>query len=157
GPRFCPAQEKPAPLVFEKEAPACGEAAAASEPPSLWSKVPPVTPTPRAGAFFMPPTGPGYYSLRDVLLDHFREERPKTPWTPASLHHGSFFDNDFRYLDKPDNTQHDCFDPIKRIHLGCDWLLSFGGEERVRVVNEVDSRLSGRDNSFQLLRSRFYG
>src|SRR2546425_5116679 len=60
----------PAPFVFEKGAQA--PAATASEPPSLWSKVPPVTPTPRAGAFFVPPTGPGYYSLRDLLLDEFR-------------------------------------------------------------------------------------
>jgi hypothetical protein len=137
-------------------APTC--TAPADDPPkSVWAKVPPVTPIPRLGNYFyVPPTGPGYYSLLDWLEGNYREKPPKFPWPPFSADAGSFFDNDFRYLDDPKNTQHDYLDPIKRIHLGDNWLLSIGGEERVRAVNEVDSRLSGRDNNYQLLRTRVY-
>jgi hypothetical protein len=131
--------------------------APANDPPkSPWSKVPPVTPIPRMGNFQILPTGPGYYSLLDYLEGNYREKPPKYPWPPFSIDPGSFFNNDFRYLDDPKNTQHDYLDPIKRIHFGDNWLLSIGGEERVRAMNEVDSRLSGRDNNYQLLRTRVY-
>jgi hypothetical protein len=122
-----------------------------------WSKVPPVEPMPRLGNFYIRPTGPGYYSLCDLLTDHYREKPPNFPWPPQSIDADTFFNNDFRYLDKPDNTQHDWLDPIKRIHLGDNWLLSIGGEERVRYMSEVDSRLTGKNNTYELLRSRVYG
>ena len=122
-----------------------------------WTKVPPVTPLPRPGWFPMWPTGPGYYSLKDVLTDTWREAPPKVPYPPVSPTFGSFFNADYRYLDDPKNTQHDFFDPVKRIHCGDNWLLSLGGEERFRYMNEVDARLTGRDDTFYLLRSRVYG
>jgi hypothetical protein len=125
-------------------------------PPSPWAKVPPVATFPRLGWFLIPPTGPGYYSLRDVVEGNCREAPPKYPYPPTSAMAFSFFDADFRYLEDPDNKQHDCFDPLKRIHLGCDWLLSFGGEERIRYENEVDSRLTGKDNVYELNRIRLY-
>ncbi len=137
--------------------PAPADPAPAENPPkSIWAKVPPVTPIPRPGNFIVSPTGPGYYSLLDWLEGNYRDKPPKFPWPPFCIDAGSFFDNDFRYLDDPKNTQHDYLDPLKRIHLGDNWLLSVGGEERLRAVNEVDSRLSGRDNNYQLLRSRVY-
>ncbi len=130
---------------------ACGET------PSIWSKVPPPEPFPRLGGFFILPTGPGYYSLKDVLTDNYREKPPVYPWPPFLLDVYPFYDNNFRYLDDPKKTQTDWLDPLKRIHLGDDWLLSFGGEERIRYANEVDSRLSGKDDTYELDRSRFYG
>ncbi len=126
-------------------------------PPSLWSKVPPVRPTPRLGYFVVPPSGPGYYALRDLLEGHYRAKPPAFPYPPQSLMAGSFFDADFRYLDKEDNQQHDLFDPLKRMHGGDNWLLTFGGEERLRTMNEVDSRLSGKNNRYELLRTRVFG
>jgi Alginate export len=68
-----------------------------------------------------------------------------------------FYDNDFRYLDDPNNTQYDWLDPIKRIHLGDNWLLSLGGEERLRYMYEINSRLTGRFNDYLLQRTRLYG
>ena len=130
---------------------ACGET------PSIWSKVPPPEPFPRLGGFFILPTGPGYYSLKDVLTDNYREKPPVYPWPPFSLDVYPFYDNNFRYLDDPKNTQFDWLDPIKRIHMGDNWLLSFGGEERIRYADEFDSRLSGKTNIFELERSRLYG
>lgn len=124
---------------------------------SVWAKVPPPITFPRLGAFFILPTGPGYYSLKDVCTDHYREKPPVYPYPPFLLDVVPFYDNNFRYLDDPNNTQHDFLDPIKRIHLGDDWLLSFGGEERIRYADEYDSRLSGKTNMYELERSRIYG
>jgi hypothetical protein len=124
---------------------------------SVWSKVPPPVTFPRLGAFFILPTGPGYYSLKDVLTDNYREKPPVYPWPPFTLDVVPFYDNNFRYLDNPDNTQKDWLDPLKRIHLGENWLLSFGGEERIRFNDELDSRLSGKNNIFTSERTRVYG
>jgi hypothetical protein len=145
-----PAEVKPAP----EGAPAAGDPGCGGVD---WTKVPPISPLPRVGVFPMPPTGPGYYSLKDVLTGNWRESPPKFPYPPVSADFYSFFNADFRYLDDPKNTQHDFFDPIKRIHCGDDWLLSFGGEERLRYMNEVDARLTGKDDTYYLMRSRVYG
>ncbi len=131
--------------------------AACADAKSIWSKVPPPAAPTRLGGFFVLPTGPGFYSLKDALADDCREKPPNYPWPPFSLDIVPFYDNNFRYLDDPKNTQTDWLDPVKRIHLDCDWLLSIGGEERIRYANEVDSRLSGRDNTYELDRSRLYG
>jgi hypothetical protein len=121
-----------------------------------WTKIPPLQPTPRPGLFLIPPGGPGYYSLRDVIEGNYRSDRPVLPWAAVSINMPGLFNNDFRYLDNPDNTTHDIFDPVKRIHLGDSWLLSIGGEERFRYMNEVDSQLTGKDNDYELLRTRVY-
>jgi hypothetical protein len=135
------------------------EATAAQEEGFSWAKIPPLqVPLPRAGYFILSPTGPGYYSLRDVLTDHWRETPPKYPYPPYSSNAYPFFDADFRYLDDPNNTQHDLFDPIKRMHLGDDWLLSLGGEERLRYMDEIDdARLTNVRNPHLLERTRLYG
>src|SRR5579872_7104242 len=152
------------PATATQPAVPCGVAAdqapcnsAACDPStSVWSKVPPPVTFPRLGAFFILPTGPGYYSLKDVLTDNYREKPPVYPWPPFCLDVVPFYDNNFRYLDNPDNTQTDWLDCIKRIHLGDNWLLSFGGEERIRFNNELDSRLSGKNNIFESERTRLY-
>src|SRR5262245_16956524 len=51
----------------------------------FWAKVPPLQPYPRLGAFTIPPKGPGYYSLKDVLEGNWREAPPKFPYPPTSL------------------------------------------------------------------------
>jgi hypothetical protein len=111
------------------------------------------------GFFPFPPTGPGYYTAWDCLRGRELQAAPKFPYTPVAITPFSFFDADFRYLDDPNNTQHDWLDFTKRIHLGDNWLLSFGGEERWRYMNEVDSRLNAgnRDNTYELFRTRVFG
>lgn len=121
-----------------------------------WTKIPPVRPTPRLGMYVLFPTGPGYYSLLDQVEGNYVSKAPNLPWGTFAFYPGSTFDLDFRYLDKPDNQQHDFFDPLKRIHCGDDWLLSFGGQTWIRTMNEVDSRLTTVNNNYQLLRTRFY-
>ena len=126
----------------------------------FWTKVPDLAPLPRTGNFFFfpAPEGPGYYSLLDVLLDNYREKAPKNPWPPVSPDFFPFYVADFRYLDDPKNTQQDCiFDCTKRIHWPNDnWMFSVGGEERIRYMNEVNSRLTGKFNDYTLERTRVY-
>jgi len=124
---------------------------------SIWSKVPPVRIFPRQGNFPIPPTGPGYYSLRDVIAGNYRQAPPKFPYPPFALMPPSFFDADFRYLDDPNNTQHDLFDPLHRLHLGDNWLFATGGQVWWRHMNEVNSRLSGANNNYDLYRVRVFG
>jgi hypothetical protein len=122
-----------------------------------WSKVPPVIKLQRAGNFYFPASGCGYYSLCDLIQGKERDKTPPLPWPPITFNAALLADNDFRYLDKPDNQQFDFFDPIKRIHLGDNFLFSFGGEERIRTMHEIDSRLTKVNNDYTLLRSRIYG
>jgi hypothetical protein len=158
-----PATTPSAALDVAAGAPA-GEAAPAegsdgvSAPKSPWAKVPPVTPLPRPGWFIIPPTGPGYYSLKDVILDNYRENPPKYPYPPTSIIPNSYFDADYRYLEDRNNTQTDWSDCYKRIHIGDCWLLSIGGEERVRYQHEEAGylRLFPGDNDYTLIRSRVY-
>lgn len=122
-----------------------------------WSQTPPVTPMPRVGIWTNPPSGSGYYSLQDLITGHKREAPPVSPYAPFALLPTSAFDIDFRYLEKPEHEK-DFFDPVKRIHLGDDWLLSFGGQFWYRYMHETDSRLNaaGADNKYHLFRTRFH-
>jgi hypothetical protein len=126
---------------------------------SPWLKVPPISPFPLTGYFQILPDGPGYYSLKDVLCDEYREKPPKNPYPPVSPFFFSFYDADYRYLDDPNNTQHDWSDCYHRIHLGDNWLFSTGGEERVRYMHEEGgyARFTGKDNDYTLERTRVYG
>jgi hypothetical protein len=126
---------------------------------SIWANVPPIGPMPLTGYFFIMPNGPGYYSLKDVLLDNYRDKPPKFPYPPLCSDAFSFYDADYRYLDDPNNTQHDWSDAYKRCHIGDNWLFSFGGEERLRYMHEEGgyARITGVDNDYTLERTRVYG
>jgi hypothetical protein len=124
---------------------------------SDWLKVPPVRRYPSLGMLLFPPAGPGYYSLQDCLQGHWREGPPKYPYARFGIIPPSFFDADFRYLDRPDNEEYDYFDPLKRVHLGDDFLFSTGGDVRTRYSSETNSRLTGTNNVYELFRVRTYG
>ncbi|HEV2947342.1 MAG TPA: alginate export family protein [Gemmataceae bacterium] len=126
--------------------------------PSNWTKVPSIPVLPRAGWFIIPPTGPGYYSLKDWITGDYRDNPPKYPYPPTSIDPYTFYDADYRFLDDPNNTQFDWSDFYKRIHMGDNWMLSIGGEERVRYQHEEGGylRLFNGDNDYTLLRSRVY-
>ena len=121
------------------------------------SKVPPVSIPSRPGLFLLPPAGPGYYSLWDMITSNKREKPPVAPYAPFALLTTPAYDIDFRYLATPGHEK-DIFDPVKRIDLGSDWLLSFGGNFWYRYTHETDSRLNTADinNDFHLLRTRFH-
>lgn len=120
-----------------------------------WSKVPPVTAPSRPGMFTIAPSGPGYYSLWDHITGNKRENPPVSPYAPYALMTTPAFDIDFRYLEKPEHEK-DIFDPIKRIHLGDDFLLSFGGNFWYRYMRESDARLTNTSDNYHMIRSRFH-
>lgn len=121
------------------------------------TKVPFVSTPSRPGLFMLPPAGPGYYSLWDLITSNKREKPPVAPYAPFALLTTPAYDIDFRYLATPGHEK-DLFDPVKRIELGSDWLLSFGGSFWYRYTHETDSRLNAADvnNDFHLLRTRFH-
>jgi hypothetical protein len=121
-----------------------------------WKTVPLVRPAIRPGFFTIPPSGPGYYSLLDQCEGNYRDKAPTLPWGTFAFYQPSFFDTDFRYLEKEDNTQHDFWDPLKRIHPNQDWLLSLGGQTWARYMNETESRLGTMNNIYTLFRTRLY-
>ena len=127
------------------------------KPMPFWQGVPQYEKFPLPGWFVLPPNGPGYYSLADVLLDNYRKAPPRYPYPRFSIIPFSMFNVDWRYLDDPNNEEHDYFDFLKRIHLGDDFLFTTGGEFRFRYNNEVDSRLTGKNNTYNLERTRVYG
>jgi hypothetical protein len=122
-----------------------------------WKKVPPIRTPARVGNFAIPPSGEGYYSLRDLAIGEYREKPPRFPYAPFALMQPPFYDADFRYLDDPKNTQHDIFDLLHRIHVGDNFLFSTGGHASYRYMQELGSRLSGNDNEYGLFRTRVFG
>jgi hypothetical protein len=132
------------------------ETAKAPECPNPWANVPPVRVIPPLGVYFNAPTGPGYYSLLDVLHHEYRDKPPRYLYSPIFSIVYPFFDADFRYLDNPKTPPVDCLDGIHRIHLGDCWLFSTGGQFWWRHMHEVNSRLTGITNDYDLLRTRAY-
>lgn len=122
-----------------------------------WSQAPPVSLPPRAGIFVKPPMGPGYFSLVDLIDGNEREKPQVDPLPPSALTTTPAFNFDFRYLERSEHEKN-FFDPVKRIHLGSDWLLSFGGSFWYRYMHETDSRLNavGINNDYHLLRTRLH-
>ncbi len=144
----------PAPAPLQKESIKAPQEKAVK----FWARVPPLRPMDRIGYFLVLPTGPGYYSLLFLLLDEPLAKPLKTPYPPVSGDGYSFYDADYRYLESPAFGQVDFFSPLKRIHAGEDWLLSLGGEERVRYMDENGgyARFTGQVNTYELIRSRVY-
>ena len=158
-----PPKQEPKKDEAKKEEPKKDEAKkddkdkAPKPPVPWWEAVPIVARFPRPGVFIVTPTGPGYYSLFDCIHDDYLENPPKYPYPRVSPIFPAFFNFSFAYLGKPDNTEYDFFDPIKRVYLGENWIFSTGGEIRYRLNNEVGSRLTGVNNRYDLSRTRIYG
>jgi hypothetical protein len=144
--------------VGQASCPGCGDQKKKDDAPkSPWANVPPVRILPPPGYFVNLPTGPGYYSLWDVLKDDYRESPPKYGYPRFFSMQNSFFDADFRYLDDPKNQDFDLFDDLHRCHLGDCWLFATGGEFRYRHMYEVNSRLTGITNNYEQVRARAWG
>jgi hypothetical protein len=141
-----------------EEAKTAGDCAACKPEDPFWAKVPYPYSWPPLGWMFRRPTGPGYYSLRDLVTDNYREKPPPYPWPPFGLDIVPMYDANFQYLDKPGNTEHDwIFDHTKRLHPNDNWMFSIGGEERLRYERFVDFQLGGKEQSQWLERQRVYG
>jgi hypothetical protein len=133
---------------------AAGSSAETSKP--FWALSPPVEVFSRPGWFPLPPTTPGSYSLLDCVRGEYLKGPPKYPYPRFSIIAFPFFYCDWRYLDDPNNDEHDYWDCIKRVHIGDNFLFTDGGEFRVQYHTEKNSRLTGKDNEFDLTRLRVY-
>jgi len=155
-PQQIPERPVPGPAAPAPPPPAASESPVACQPKSVWDNVPPVRAVPPLGNFAVPPSGCDYYTGIDFLIGNKRPCPPNNPYPPLGVMAGSFFDADYRYLDSPCNDQHDWSDVLKRLHAGCNWMFTTGGEFRMRYMDEHDSRLTGVDNVYELFRTRVY-
>ncbi len=103
----------------------------------------------------IPPTGPGYYSLKDQLLGNCQEKPPTPGYARNFAQPQGFFDVNFSYIDKKSDPTF--LEKMHRIHLGDDWLFGTGGEYRLRYNSENNSRLTGVRNDYELSRLRIFG
>jgi hypothetical protein len=151
-PKVCAQDAETKPIETESIA-----APAEAKPPrSAWLDSPLTHYYPRAGNFAIPPKGPGYYSGLDWLRGDWREAAPKSAFVPFGLMQPSFFDADWRYIDDPKYNP-DLFEKLHRVHLGDNWLFGTGGQMWWRHMHEINSRLTGRTNDYDLVRARMYG
>jgi hypothetical protein len=156
-PGLLPTTQPQQPSGCEKKEEKKGDDQKKKECKSPWAKVPPVRILPPPGYFRVDPDTPGYYSLWDQLVGDYREKPPKYGYPRFPLMINSFFDADFRYLEDPKNKDFEVFDDLHRCHLGDYWLFATGGEFRWRHMHEVNSRLLGVTNDYDLLRVRAFG
>ena len=160
--------EKPAILQAKLLGPVDTPAAVDEQAKSFWSDLPQYRKTPRPGFFYVPPTGCGYYSLSDFLAGDVRQGPPKIgspnydPKTGNSAYPAfilmatPFYDADFRYVDDP-NYDPDFLERLHRIHVGENWLFGTGGQASWRYMHETSSRLTGKNNDYDLVRARIFG
>ncbi len=99
--------------------------------------------------FIPPPINPAY--LQVPPLPSQKAPLP-TPMKPL------FRDNDYSYLNKPDNVTVDTFDFMKRVPVTPRGQVLFdaGGEFRWLGKGEANSRLSGKENNYNLFRELVY-
>lgn len=158
--------QTPAPVEISEPPPAPRELALDPDAPSCcdgpgcdgvdWKLVPPIHVFPRPGFFGIPPKGPGYYSAFDCLHRHCSPDRPKYGYMPFALQPPPLFDADFRYLEDPKTPPQDWLEALHRVHIGDNWLFATGGEVRWRHMHEVNARLTGKNNDYDLLRTRIF-
>jgi hypothetical protein len=132
-------------------------------PGDRFKNLPPIMVVPRVAWFPMPQTGPGYYTLCNQLTGTLLQGPPRYPYPRTSFKPNSFYDIDWRYLDDPNNTEHDFFDFLKRQRFGDDlFMFTAGGEFRARLAHEENRLLTnvgpnrGRDDTYDLFRLRAY-
>lgn len=139
-------------------APAAGEKKAdAPKPPPTWHgyKIP-VQPFAPPGAFPILPTDAGYYTLLDELRGEVRDKPPRWPYPRSGPILPSFAEFDFSYLDAIPFDQRDWAEKLHRVPVGDHWLVGTGGEVRTRYNSETNTRLLGKNDTYQLFRTRVY-
>lgn len=113
------------------------------------------------------PSSPGANAAPDLGTDVPEPSSPNANAAPskasknpaATAYKGVFYDNDFSYLDNPDNKQFYLGDAFKQMHVGDCWLVDVGGEYRMRGQNEDNLRninFADFDDDFLLQRTRLF-
>lgn len=127
---------------------------APKDPPTWHGYKMRVLPLAPPGGFPIPPTGPGYYTLLELVHGTPAEKPPRWPYPRSGPMQMSFSEIDFSYLDAIPFDQRAWAEKLKRIPLGDHWLFSTGGEFRYRYNYETNSRLSGFNDTYNLYRNR---
>jgi hypothetical protein len=117
----------------------------------------PVLPLAPPGGFPIAPTGPGYYTLLEMIQGQPAEKPPRFPYSKISPIPLPFFDTNFTYLDSIPLEERDWSERLKRRQLGEHWLFSTGGEVRERYDELRNALLSGKNASNSATRVRVYG
>ena len=124
--------------LLEEEAPSLGGPSGAEQPvpeetgsfAPWWTRVPNVQPFPPPGNTIIPPRGPGYYTLWELLRGDYQQAPPRYPYPRFGIMMFSYFNADWRYLDTAESGERDYWDFLKRIRLGDDFMFTTGGNWR---------------------------
>ncbi len=111
---------------------------------------------PRPGDYFVPPTGPGTYSLVDELRGVAIDGPPQSGYPSFAVMAPPFFDADFRYLDARPVADRRWFERLKRVRTGDHLVWSTGGSAWYRLQDERHSRLTRVDQTDSLPSLRTY-
>ena len=109
------------------------------------------------GALPVLPTGPGYYTLLDMVHGSPADNPPRWPYPRSGIIMPSFAEFSFSYLDPIPFEERDWAERLKRVPVGDHWLFSTGGDFRYRYNDETNSQLTGKNNTYNLFRTRVYG
>lgn len=84
-------------------------------------------------------------SPRLASLDGSVSQKGGSSWSPSSRPGPKYsnlrYNDNYSYLDNPANRGNDFFDPLKRISLGTNSDLSFGGQYRFRYESDNNRKL----------------
>jgi hypothetical protein len=148
-----PAASTPAPTPSESGAPP----PAAPQPPPTWhGHKYPVQLFAPPGAAPVPPSGPGYYTLLEMVRGDWQEKPPRWPYPRSGPYPFSFAETSFTYLDPIPFDQRDWAEKLKRVPVGDHMLFSTGGELRYRYNQETNSRGTGLTDTYNLYRNRLW-
>jgi len=130
--------------------------AAAKPPPKFHGHKYPVQPFAPPGAVQVPPTDAGFYTLLAMIQGEEQEKPPRWPYPRGGPIPPSFAEFDFSYLDSIPPEDRDWAERLHRVPVGDHWLVSTGGEIRYRYNYESNTRLSGVNSTYDLIRTRAY-
>ena len=116
----------------------------------------PIQPFAPPGASPVPPTDAGYYTLAALVKGEEQAKPPRWPYPRGGPFPMPFNEVDFSYLDAIPMADRDIAERLHRVPVGDHWLFSTGGEIRLRNNDETNTRLTGRDDIYGLLRNRVY-
>jgi hypothetical protein len=152
-----PGEEVPAQVQPVQDGGTGGDSDPAQTKRWPWIDDLPYRPIPPLGNPPVLPTGPGYYSLLDLVRGNYRDGPPKSPYPPYALMRNSLYDADFRYLDDPNYHSEDFFDRFHNVHIGDNWLFGTGGQADIRFMDQSSRLFSGNQDQFALMRARVFG
>jgi hypothetical protein len=115
-------------------------------------------------AMALPPSGTAAGNTTAKKSTKAKPKKPSGPSPASTAYKTLFFDNDFSYLNKPDNKDFYLGDGLKQLKPLPNTVLDLGGEYRLRDQHEFNMRnsgpagsnLKGLSDDFLLQRERLF-